>query len=424
MQPLRVASPSVRFERHPGRAGWLGWLTLGLFALPLLYMFGAGGLLGAPRPTWWTELVGASWLAAVGSGIGALSAAARARFPSASGAAEVTIDEEGVLVRRGDEIRAVGRSELTHAIAVSARPDPEVECELAGGGRLSFRVRDAAEAEAALEALGIAPLDRRLTTRLPAGPARGVVGVLFGFALVSVGMQLAPKPSELVPVAAFAWLAFALSGFATFALGLAPPRVSVGADGARLVRNGVRRRFVPFSEIERVEMNGSKLVLVCKGGRREVVRVARRAASSLGAVKERIELALAARGPSAGALTALAREGRSLAEWGAALAKRVSAGAGYREARLDAEELERTLRRPASTAEQRIGAALALRALDPASSAPKIRIAAELCESPRVRVALERVAERGDEAELSEVEAALADESLGEPALTRNEPRA
>lgn len=75
-----------------------------------------------------------------------------------------------------------------------------------------------------------------------------------------------------------------------------------------------------------------------------------------------------------------------------------SAGA-YRAPPLSAADLEAVLEAENASAEHRLGAALALRALATDDAAPRrrIRIAAERTASPAIRAALDEVAESDDE---------------------------
>jgi hypothetical protein len=64
----------------------------------------------------------------------------------------------------------------------------------------------------------------------------------------------------------------------------------------------------------------------------------------------------------------------------------------YRGVHLARPTLEQVLEDPAAPAERRIGAALALRALD-ATYATRVRVAAESCANELLRIALEKVAD-------------------------------
>ncbi len=82
--------------------------------------------------------------------------------------------------------------------------------------------------------------------------------------------------------------------------------------------------------------------------------------------------------------------------------------ASFRAQALAPEDAGEVLGDPTATTEQRIGAAVALRALGDEASTDGIRVAASGTAEPRLRVALEKIAEDADAA--AEIEAALAEE--------------
>jgi hypothetical protein len=79
----------------------------------------------------------------------------------------------------------------------------------------------------------------------------------------------------------------------------------------------------------------------------------------------------------------------------------------YREVQVDSERLWRLLDDPAAAPASRAGAALALSSID-AASRTRLRVAAEACAEPRLRVALSRVADGAPDDALEEALAPLA----------------
>jgi len=89
---------------------------------------------------------------------------------------------------------------------------------------------------------------------------------------------------------------------------------------------------------------------------------------------------------------ALHRNDRPLDDWRDALHGRVLGGADFRATPLERDDLEAALVHPAATPEERIGAALALHALD-TTGTQRVRIAAASAMDPSLREALKAVTE-------------------------------
>jgi hypothetical protein len=187
-------------------------------------------------------------------------------------------------------------------------------------------------------------------------------------------------------------------------------RVSVGADGVRLRHLLERARFVPFSSIERAELDGKNVTLHLHTGERIVMHSPAGASGKPGGsldgpvaladgaiearkLVERIEAQLAARRAreSADAPT-FARAGRETDEWLREVAAATDANASYRTPAVPPEELWRIVEDTAAAPTARAGAAAALReALDDPGRV-RLRAAADACAAPRLRIALETVA--------------------------------
>jgi len=216
-------------------------------------------------------------------------------------------------------------------------------------------------------------------------------------------------PALLTPFAALlgpgAWPVAPLTLVLGWALARGERRITLGADGVLVERAG-RRTYVPYREIEAVEvrrslLGGRSLTLSLLGGRE--MRLARGMDVSRATLLEALldeGLRMVERGEEAGARSAaLEHDGQGVGEWLSTLTAK-AARAGYRAASLDPERLLSIVRNPAADADQRIAAALALRA-EPSGPA-RIRVAAEVSTEPEVRDALEALsADTLDEARVT-----------------------
>ena len=407
-----IRSPAIVVARRSRPSAWLGWASLGLAVLPLAIMMVGGGLFGMSKPDWWSPFLSATWFGAALSGVASL--VARASGGARPGSVEAS--ERGLVVNRPDRPAAavsyvVPRDEIESAVVVPGRGTPRVALELASGRSLSIGTASVPEADALLGALGIEPLRRRLTAALSPGPLRGILGGAYALALFVAAVLLKENlgRGNLQPIEGGLWLAFELLAGAAWLFATRPPELTVGADGLR-VRGRLGSRFVPFDTVSAVTADGDALVVVLRDGPSERIVVPPGNAADLATVARRAELALAARAtaPDAPArLALLERRNRTLDEWTRSIADLAKGDAGYRRAPLSQADLEAILAAPAATAEHRLGAALALRALLPSEATPKIRVAAEACASPKVRVALGRVADCAADDDAAAVETAV-----------------
>jgi hypothetical protein len=117
----------------------------------------------------------------------------------------------------------------------------------------------------------------------------------------------------------------------------------------------------------------------------------------------------------------LERGDRSALEWAHALRRASSAATGvYRSVEADVERMSQLLGDEHAAPSARAAAAVALTAHGDATAARRLRIAAASMANPRLRVALEQVAEAADEAALADaLDAVLDAHSLREPPRPR-----
>jgi len=203
--------------------------------------------------------------------------------------------------------------------------------------------------------------------------------------------------------------------------GLVSPRCVVGADGLLIEKwFGLSKRFLPYAEVARVDVEGATLAITLHDWTRLVLKSeddSRRTAFPVvgaHALKARIEQARASYGEGSRASEVaadLARGGRDTATWLDALRRLGVAHATFRRAAVPRDRLWTALEDGGQPAEVRAAAAIALR---PAlAEAEKVRFAsiAASCAAPRLRVALEAV-EGEDEEQIASALDELARERM------------
>jgi hypothetical protein len=194
--------------------------------------------------------------------------------------------------------------------------------------------------------------------------------------------------------------ACAMSAFVVARFGY--PRLVVGADGVRL-EGGWRTRFIPYAEIasaaryrDRARRNVCGVRITRTDGEDVLLPLIGQSEDQKRALVERI---LAARSgyvavDDARIAQALDRGGRTIDAWKADLARAALSEGTFREQPLRRDDFERVLADPSAPLMRRVGAAIALRAVDPDASR-RIRVATEASADERARGALE-AASRGE----------------------------
>jgi hypothetical protein len=327
----------------------------------------------------------------------------------------VAVDDAAVRVTRdGKGERTIARSAITSAFVVGrplgAYVVPTVEILLADGDVVSVRTSTEPEAHALVDALGYGPGGKRVTVPLDQ-PARRLFNLLIGGASYYLGGFLAMPFMIVLGIVAASVLPhghdatgsfgaligpFALLSYWLLSKLLRPPTLTIGDDGLTYTA-GRRKTFIPRANIASIEQSQPGLPLVIRPTSAlpivvngSVLDIHRRAAAARLAYDR---LVAAPRPPEPSAV--FQREGRSVAEWRAHL-RGLFDTAGYRTAGASVEEATAVLRSAASSPEQRVGAALALR--EAGEPKERIRVAAEAAADDRVRVVLEAVAEAEDDA--------------------------
>jgi hypothetical protein len=182
-------------------------------------------------------------------------------------------------------------------------------------------------------------------------------------------------------------------------------QVDVGSDGV-LLRRASGRRFLSYRALSAVSVEGRLLVLSLATG--ETIRLALLGATSEparlhDALTQRIEEARTFVGTheSVNAEAWLTPGGRPVAHWLREL-RGLARAHDYREAQIDAERLWRVVADPGAPPATRAGAAIALSRTMDGDTRTRLRVAADACADPKLRVALGCVAEGATDAELVE----------------------
>jgi hypothetical protein len=182
-------------------------------------------------------------------------------------------------------------------------------------------------------------------------------------------------------------------------------RVDVGSDGILLRRLG-SERFLSYASVSSVSVEGRTFlgrtaVIVLGSG--ESIRLATGQPQLREALVARIQEARTAFARAVGSAddARVAPGGRPVGRWVSDL-RAMANQATYREADATPETLWRLLDDSGAPPATRAGAALALSAALDESSRARLRVSADACAEPKLRVALTRVAEGASDAELEE----------------------
>lgn len=375
---------------------------------------GAAGLLGLHAYLLGQGIVGSGSLASLALVLpGALGIAAAAIGPFVALGASNGVDLGTKKVR----VDAAG---LTVEGLVPIAPSELAEGEIIGGaarlrtkdGReLVIDADDARTAALVLDRLGLGAAMRRVSFAWRSwrrGFAGGLASYLAAGMVLGVAMPAEPVQSLICVVITALW-SMALGG----AVLAARREVTVGRDGLR-VAGAFGSETTLFADVTEIVRTDSGLELVKKDGTRKKIRLDVRGPVAE-AIARRVRDAFgsgAIDGASAAAL--LGRAGRAIGEWREALRTAV-AGTGFRDEPIADEKLVSVLEDPTAAPDARVGAALALSERSSPELARKIRVAAEACAAPRMRVALSSLADGApDEDAIDEV-------SKTAPAVSRAE---
>ena len=323
------------------------------------------------------------------------------------------VDSELVIVR-GRE-----RKQIPLTRVVEGRSSPrrnELDLTLRGGDQIVAHVASADDAERLLVAAGLDASKR--TMRFELGETTFLTWMTFLLGpgavlpLTRAIFQISPIQrgggAAIVFSALFVALFVALFYLVRAAWG--PAKLVVGADGIVIDRL-LRDEFVSFADLASTTMKHDRVTLTRNDGTRARARARHLDEVQQAELRARIDAATAAFHRGEGepeALSQLDRGGRAIDAWRASLRVLLDRQSSYRETPLTREQLLAVLESPAAPAERRLAAAVSLSAAGGAEIATKIRVAAEACARPQVRIALAAVAD-GDVDDAA-IEAAIAED--------------
>jgi hypothetical protein len=269
---------------------------------------------------------------------------------------------------------------------------------------------DAADAHALVDALGLDP--KRSTAsvfvQLAHEQARAIAALLLGLVVFFVvGYFSSLRAGEALPLLVVAYVPM-IRMWGT---------LKVGPDGLLLKRALGRARFIPYADVARVSAragnthlelaSGEKLALQAGAKRWRAIRwmmgddagiEGEALATAIESARRRHVDGTERRAEEA----LLERRARPVDDWLRAMHAIGAETATFRSAPLRREDLWRVVEDPAAEATARAGAAAALsRALDDTERA-RLRVAAESCVAPKLRVAFDAVAKGADDGEVAE----------------------
>lgn len=383
----------------------LAKLTLGML---LLCALGLGGI--GPLSHHSAVLSMLSLVAGVVGGANFLLGLRRLNVPARD---EVRIDAEGV--RLGAEL--IPRAAIRAAYFVPQTGSASACVALIGEGEAQIGridVADHEQADRVLFALGRAPAQRTapfgVVVPWNTWSARALLLTMVGgLALFTLSL-----PLHMI------WL-----GVIGMAAAIAAPiyfvnaTVHVGADGLLIVHR-LGKRFVPWAEVESVDPYVRGVAVKTRNEVGKVGKVGEvleipttsrfqlyyeyeKAAQAAFVTRAREALEAYRRGDLVDAAALLSRRGRPVDEWIRALLDR---GGDFRAAPVPDDRLWQVVESATATPTARAGAAAVLARSTEEQGRARLRIAAEACASPRLRVVLDKAASGAPE---DEVHAALAE---------------
>lgn len=311
------------------------------------------------------------------------------------------------LQREGEEDLHIASDNVDTGWCEAGTQGPALVLRLKTGSVVAVEPANEDALKALMDRVGLPPTARAERMRLgrddPGGRmlAAFLLGpvALFGgpVFLSALGMLVALGLGAVHPVAVLSTIITAgLLGMPAFWLArkLMPSWISVGSDGV-LVKK-IRRNFLPFGDLKGVRVDGGpvyfSVVIERKGGK--ALRVPAASAVQAQGVASHVNEALDAfeSRRHAALVDGLERGAKDLGEWRQSL-RGLLEGSGYRSQSLGKEDLLRVVEDPGQPARMRVAAAVALESKAGPEERRRIRVAAETCASPKVRIALEEAAE-------------------------------
>ena len=284
---------------------------------------------------------------------------------------------ESVLVRR--ERVATGFEEpATSSVVIVLDDGREIALALPGDD----------EPEEVLEHLGVAVAQRSLSL-----PLRGTVGAgTWAFIGMAIGLVAGVIVDGAFDVGPLVPLALVAACAGTLGVWLGRPSVTIGVDGIR-IKGALGARFVPFCEVESVgwsvppgQGRGGGVIRVVARNRTIELPLYGAPHARVQSLRHRIEQAAERHaGGRARKVLSLGRAGRTVEAWRTEVKRVASADAGFRDAALGPADFERILADASAPADERIGAALALRVAAPEAAPSAIRVAMQTSADEALR---------------------------------------
>jgi hypothetical protein len=377
---MRVGTP--RLLSRIGKVffvfGGLGMLAM---VLPALEVFAAANLLGA-----------FGWLLFLVSYV--------ISFTHTSFGGALTASKDELVIQSGTKSKVIPAAKIAGALVVD-RPVaggivPTVEIELTNGDRLTARIADPGAPNAVVRALGFVPGGRRVGATLTK-PTRRLLHPLLGFAAYTAGLtvvmliatSIRSTGGQEFEIAFAAYPPVTLLLYMLLQRYVRAAELTVGDDGVAVRVHG-KTRLIARRDIAAVTNDfPGVLAIEERSGNRTALN---------GVLLDHARVAAVARLLTERASTSVTadrfahydRAGRPLAAWREHLGRAMN-DASYRQNAATVDEAAAVLRNGEASAEQRVGAALALRV---AGQPPeRIRVAAVGAVDDRVREALEAVAD-------------------------------
>lgn len=423
---------TVRYPRRQTRAiaGGILWTLLFPIAFASIGKL-VGMIFHMPHgpPTWLGEvLLG-------GVGVGLVTAALVYR---AARAARGSVRREGdkILVERAGRTREIPLERVDSGWISKEPPSADrLGLSLVGGELIDVTLPTGTGA-ATLEALGLDASKRRLHVSIWRTAesvlmtfAGAVLGLLAWAPVAGIGADVlgpARVASPMGTAMAFATLIPMMIGGAAL-LRRTRPEVTIGSDGVRVTGGSIRKneRFYPLDRIVDVHVapirpqrgNSREMGVLLelrkgeRGEQRETVTIAsfvpvsEKTPPFAEVIEARIREAMAARDAAAPAEASALLDVTSggVGAWIASLRKLAGRTDGYRAGALTKDRLLELVGDVRAKMSHRIGAAVVLAERGDPDGLERVRIAADASASPRVRVALETVANRSlDEEAIAE----------------------
>jgi hypothetical protein len=325
----------------------------------------------------------------------------------------VVVNERGLLI---DGRLVVPRDGFVGAAVERIRDDGQCRLLLVydnrGFSKITLLVPNDATARSVARALGI-DAEQRVTrvsfVQKWGFPERYLPPIVLSL-LIGALFVLATRFDPLV------WLVVFLCVLASYLLAqrrVNQTTLTVGSDGV-LRERFARNRFVSFAEIARVTRRDGGLFLELRDG--GAVRLIRRRLTAADEVRSpmfdlfgellalQIQNAMELRHDLARAAeddSFVARRGRPPKKWIDELRSASRTGNDYRTLPAGDENLPRLVADASRAADARIGAAIALRAREGEAVVPQLRVAAATTASPKLRVALEKIADGAPDSEIA-----------------------